>query len=104
MKLNKIDINPWYYVAFVITRMLDVGSTYINTNKWGIDVEGNPIQLFFMNSGFFLEYQLIIAIWVVGLTLFLHNRVMKIVLFGATIMSLIVAIFNTIIFLITSFI
>lgn len=102
MKTKKVEINPLYYVAFIISRMLDIISTLINTNKWGWEVEGNPIQSALMAQGHFFTYQFVIAMWVIGVCLVIRSRVMKTVLIGTTVLSVIVAIYNTIIFLVTS--
>lgn len=42
----------------ILTRLLDVFSTYLNINRWGIGVEGNPIVRKIMEIGLFIPYQM----------------------------------------------
>jgi len=44
-------------LIFILSRVLDIVSTLINTHKWGIGVEGNPFVLEIMEKGLFIPYQ-----------------------------------------------
>jgi len=46
-------------IILIITRLLDIFTTYLNINKWGIEVEGNPIIRKIMEQGFFIPYQMV---------------------------------------------
>lgn len=45
-------------ILLIVTRLLDIFSTLININKWGIEVEGNPIILAILEKGLFVPYQM----------------------------------------------
>jgi hypothetical protein len=45
-------------IILIITRILDIFTTYLNINKWGIDVEGNPLIRSAMEKGLFIPAQL----------------------------------------------
>jgi hypothetical protein len=59
-KNNYIQLpdRSWSMIILIITRLLDIFTTYLNINKWGIEVEGNPIVRKIMEHGLFLPYQL----------------------------------------------
>ena len=48
-------------IILIITRLLDIITTLLNVNKWGLDVEGNPIIRTLMYEGLFIPYQLLIT-------------------------------------------
>jgi len=45
-------------IILILARILDIWSTYININKWGIDVESNPIVREIIKRGLFIPYQM----------------------------------------------
>lgn len=45
-------------IILIITRLLDIFTTYLNINKWGTGVEGNPIVREVMDKVFFIPYQM----------------------------------------------
>jgi hypothetical protein len=57
----------------ILTRLLDIFTTYLNINKWGIDVEGNPIVRKIMEQGYFIPYQLCF----IGIVILIAERIPK---------------------------
>jgi len=45
-------------LLLIIARLLDIFTTYLNINKWGWGVEGNPLIAEVGRRGFFIPYQL----------------------------------------------
>ena len=45
-------------IVFLIARILDIFTTYLNINKWGWGVEGNPLIAEVGRRGFFIIYQM----------------------------------------------
>ena len=44
-------------IVLLITRLLDMFTTYLNINKWGYGVEGNPLIRELMERGLFIPGQ-----------------------------------------------
>ena len=80
-------------LLLLITRFLDVFTTYLNTNKWGIGVEGNPFMLSLMEKGLFWWYQASMFL-VIVLIAELLPRYRKIIYVSLSAISFIVAISN----------
>jgi hypothetical protein len=82
----------------ILSRILDVFTTYLNVNKWGWDVEGNIFMRNLGESGWFIPYQIIVVLFLI----ILLERLPKwkgIIYKVLTIMSLLVAISNFVIYL-----
>ena len=80
-------------IILIITRLLDIFSTYLNINKWGIDVEGNPVVRMIMEKGLFIPYQL----FCLGLIIFIAEllpRYKRIIYISISCISLVVFINN----------
>jgi hypothetical protein len=58
---------------FILTRILDVLTTLLNTNKYGASVEGNPLMEQIMIRGLFIPYQ----IFMTGMFILLAEAVPK---------------------------
>lgn len=86
-------------LLLLITRFLDVFTTYLNTKKWGIGVEGNPFMLVLMERNLFWIYQGIIFL-VIVLIAELLPKYRKIIYVSLSILSLMVAISNLFCYLI----
>jgi hypothetical protein len=86
-------------LLLLITRFLDVFTTYLNTKKWGIGVEGNPFMLVLMERNLFWIYQGIMFL-VIVLIAELLPKYRKIIYVSLSILSLMVAISNLFCYLI----
>lgn len=60
-------------IILILTRLLDIFTTYLNINKWGIEVEGNPIVRKIMEQGLFIPYQMCF----IGIIILIAERVPK---------------------------
>lgn len=49
-------------IAFVILRLLDIWSTLLSTNEFGIDIETNPVSRFWLERGLFVPWQIFFTI------------------------------------------
>lgn len=77
---------------FLITRILDIYTTLLGINKWGTDIEGNPVTKFMLENGLFFVWQFLwtaFALWFGNITI--HKKLFFGMLSGA---SLLVAISN----------
>lgn len=80
-------------LLLLITRLLDIFTTYLNTKKWGIGVEGNPFMLSLMEKGLFWWYQAFMFL-VIVLIAELLPRYRKIIYVSLSAISFIVSISN----------
>lgn len=80
-------------LLLLITRLLDIFTTHLNTNKWGIGVEGNPLMLSLMEKGLFWWYQAFMFL-VIVLIAKLLPRYRKIIYVSLSAISFIVSISN----------
>lgn len=80
-------------IILIITRLLDILTTYINIQKWGTSVEGNPIVREVIERGFFIPYQM----FFVGIVILITEHLPKykrIIYISISCISLIVFINN----------
>ena len=85
-------------LLLLITRFLDVFTTYLNIKKWGIGVEGNPFMLSLMERNLFWWYQAIMFLIIV-LIAELLPRYRKIIYVSLSAISFMVAISNLLCYL-----
>lgn len=49
-------------IAFVILRLLDIWSTLLSVNEFGIDIETNPVSRFWLERGLFVPFQIVFTV------------------------------------------
>lgn len=49
-------------IAFVVLRLLDIWSTLLSTNEFGIDIETNPVSRFWLERGLFVPWQIFFTV------------------------------------------
>jgi len=47
-------------ILLILARLADIYTTLLNVNKWGWDVEGNPLMMKIGQRGLFFPYQLFV--------------------------------------------
>jgi len=80
-------------LLLLIARILDILTTYLNINKWGVEVEGNPLTMAIIQRGLFIPYQMIMFL-VIVLVAELLPRYRKIIYVSLIAISLMVTISN----------
>lgn len=81
-------------LILIITRFLDIFTTYLNINKWGIDVEGNPLVRKIMEQGYFLSYQMVV-LGIIIVVAELIPKYKRIIYISTSTLSLLAVIINT---------
>jgi hypothetical protein len=77
-------------ILLIFTRILDLITTLLNTNKWGWEVEGNPVVQQIGIRGLFIPYQLF-SVGVIIIVAELLPRYKRIIYVSMSSISLIVA-------------
>lgn len=54
-------------IILIITRILDLITTLLNTNKWGWDVECNPLMYEVGKRGLIIPYQILILVVIISI-------------------------------------
>lgn len=86
------SVNHRLMIIFIITRILDVFTTYLNVNNFGWDVESNPSLRYLGNNGLFIPYQILITI--LGIIVVEHCKFKKQIYIALSIISLIAVCIN----------
>jgi hypothetical protein len=87
----------------IIARLADILTTYLNVNKWGWDVEGNPLVRRIGESGYFMIYQFAVIVFLITALQF-KPKWKKVVYKSLTVLSFLVATMNIITYLATEWI
>lgn len=92
-KTHRKSYNRYLMMAFILLRILDVVTTLLNINKWGIGVEGNPLMRGVMGEGLFIPYQVLMTgtIIIVAESLLKYRRIIYV---GLSVLSLFIAVNN----------
>jgi len=83
-----------YLIFLIITRILDITTTLIDVNEFGIEMEGNPIIRKTLELGLFIPYQIFMLIVIVLVAGMFKKKYRKIIYLIISILGLLSSILN----------
>jgi hypothetical protein len=83
-----------YLIFLIITRILDITTTLIDVNEFGIEMEGNPIIRKTLELNLFIPYQIFMLIVIVLVAGMFQKKYRKIIYLIISILGLLGSILN----------